>query len=251
MTENKITKAKETALAKMDYGVDESYDSGIKTEDMKIPAILLIQSQSDFPEWEQMKQADRPVAGDFYNPITQDVYRQEDGFEALVTDMFVQVGIKKTGAGERGYSRFSRDGIVWDDTGAQITPEDFEWDGDDGSKAAQKIFNFLVLPKGSLMPAVIKFRSTSAKNAKALNFQLRYAVPTLRAYTKFTSAEATNDKGKFFVIHGLYQPTNHLLDQATANIALQLHDASRGTVVEVVDATEEVDYGADASKETA
>ena len=231
-----VTKPKNTELVNISFGVGDDYSSGINANDVKIPLILLIHNQSDFPEWEQLAKADRPQAGDFYNPVTQQVFREK--FNALIIHQFVQVYTTKQVDGRDVIDRFSSDGIHWNDGGAVIQPSEFNWkDGDvlDGS-VARKRYNYVIIPEGEIEPCVIRFQKTSAKNARKMNFPLRRMKPMWSHFTLFQSVEEISKrKEKYLTIAGQVQFHKPLQDQELANGCKIIYDSYKTANIEVIE----------------
>lgn len=261
-----IEKRKSTLPATLDFGVDpETYNSGISERDVKIPLMLLVHSQSKFPEWKQMDKADVPSAGDFYNPVTQEKF--EAGFKALVVHAFTQAYTQKPDPDKENrkiINRFSSDGKTWNDNGDEIQDAEYDWkdakgDERDPEEIAYKRFQYVIIPEGTVDPCIIRFQKTSAKNARKMNYVLFRLIPTWKYWTEFASTEEQNQSGdEYLVMTGQVQRNMPLQDQALATMALDIHNSYKDAVIEVVesdkdeaDETENPDYSDDDNKSDA
>lgn len=241
----KITTRKETLPATIDYGIDNSYSSGIDEKDVKIPLILLIHAQSKFPEFKQMTKEERPDVGDFYNPVTQQVFKAP--FKALVVHSFTQCYTQMDDPDKENrkkINRFSSDGKHWNDTGEVIDDAEFNWKDKDNKERdpetiAYKRFQYVIIPEGTVDPCIIRFQKTSAKNARKMNYILFRLKPTWRYWTEFNSVDETNASGdEYLVITGQVQRNIPLQDQALANMALEINNSYKDAVIEVVETTD-------------
>ena len=248
----KVTKKKDNLPAVVDFGIGKEYVSGIDKNDITIPRMLLVQKSSDMEEWKLLKPAEVPRPGMFYNPASGETY---SSFKALVIHHFVQVytlkEVKKGTSTRFEIDKFSSDGIHWNEGGAVIQPNEFDWPKD-GSKAgvALKRFNYVIIPEGDDMPCIIQFKATSAKHAKKLNYNLLRLRPMWSTYCNFTAIEETNkDSGeKYFVMNGSAILNDPLTDQKLADDCLTIYKSFKGKTIKIEsddadsDDNEEVKY---------
>ena len=214
---NKITKTDTKLTEATTFAIPEDYDLGIQSDDVKTPAILLWQKMSDMVEFED----ENVKAGDFVNPVSGEVLG--NSFEAVIIKPFVTVrkfGEPDKDTGRASIVQFSRDGIHWDN-GERIQPSEFQWKED--KSHALKSFHYLVLVKGSNMPAIVTFKGASAKFAKTLNANLMYQRPCWRSWFKFFSAVEEKGGNKYHIVQSKAQPKN-LVDEETANMCMEFYN---------------------------
>tara|TARA_R110002020_G_scaffold72318_11_gene186208 strand:- start:346 stop:1083 length:738 start_codon:yes stop_codon:yes gene_type:complete len=204
--------------------IPDDYSMEIDRSDIKIPSILLWQKMSDMPEFE----GENVKAGMFVNPVTSDIYN--GSFEGAIIRYYTTARIwgAKDKDGRKEVERYSRDGVHWDDDGSQIKPSEFGWT-EDGSHAV-KSYHYLVLPKGSTIPAMVTFKGSSAKFAKSLNANLMFMRPSWRSWFKFFSAQEEKNGNKYHVIQAKAQPKS-MIDEDSASLALDLWTSTSQGVV--------------------
>ena len=218
---NKIKKTDTALESASTFVVPDDYDLGIQREDVKMPAILLWQKMSDMVEFED----ENVKAGDFVNPVSGEILGKS--FEASIIKPFVTVrkfGEVDKESGRKEVKRYSRDGVHWDD-GSRISPKEFQWTDDQSH--ALKSFHYLVLVKGSKMPAIVTFKGASAKFAKTLNANLMYQIPCWRSWFKFFSAVEERAGNKYHIIQSKAQPKK-AIDGETANLCLEFYKMGGG-----------------------
>ena len=202
--------------------IPEGYAMEIDKSDVRIPSIVLWQKISDMSEFE----GENVKAGDFVNPVTGEIYG--NNFECVVVSYYTTARIfgDAGDSGRREVLKFSRDAKHWED-GSLIQSSEFAWT-DDGSHAV-KSYHYLILVKGSNMPAMITFKGASAKFAKNLNANLMYIRPSWRSYFKIASALEEKGGNKYHVIQAKAQPKATTSDEDIST-ATQLWESSRDFV---------------------
>ena len=216
MANKTMTKKEETQITTQ-IEVPDNYHLDFEQDDIKTPSILLYQKMSDMIEFEDAN----VKAGDFVYPVTGEILGKE--FEACIVRPFVTARVfgEPDESGRKTTIKFSRDGKFWD-TGERIQPSEFAWK-EDGSHAL-KSYHYLVVVKGSDMPAMVTFRGASAKFAKTLNANLMYMKPSWRTWFKFSSAVEEKGGNKYHVIQSKAQPQD-TIDPETAVLALNLYES--------------------------
>ena len=224
-TTKEVTKATSSAVSKIDFGIDESYQGlELQSNDVVLPHIQMLQKGVD---WEELN--DIPwKAGDFFNSATSDVLK--GSFEALVVDMkkTSRMSGPKGQDGRRETLKFSSDGVHWDD-GSLITPDDRKsGDGEDFlNGTAVDSYHYVIIMKGTDFPILLTFKGASYRNAKTMNFALSRLQPTWKCWTKFYAEDGESNGNKFKKLVGKVQPKRLLEDQDMATLALETWKASK------------------------
>ena len=229
MTTKKVVKTPGTAITK--FQAPEGYTPGINQEDVSVPLVLLVQPTSDMDEWKALDPKDVPRPGQFYNPTSGKTYNELKG---MVIRQFVQVYTLKPGENNRSeIDKFSSDGINWND-GTPIKKEEFRWkESGDKFGVALKRFNYVVLLEGEDMPCIVRFKATSATNAKKLNYNLIKLIPSWGRKFSFTTAKTTNDKGTFYKINSQLLPPEEVPTQAEFDTCTAIWQSYENMAVKV------------------
>jgi len=224
-TTKSVTKAASSAVSKIDFGIDESYQGlELQSNDVVLPHIQLLQKGV---EWEELNDIAWKT-GDFFNSATSEIIK--DSFEALVVDMkkTTKMSGPKDSDDKRELLKFSSDGVHWND-GSLITAEDRNSNdqGDFLNGTAVDSYHYVIILKGTDFPILLTFKGASYRNAKTLNFALSRMLPTWKSWTKFYSEDGGEGKKAHKRLVGKVQPKRLLEDQELATLALETWKASK------------------------
>ena len=217
----KAVATQEKALPPAQFDLPDDFQ-GLQFDqsDIKLPSCVLWQDKTAIEEL-----ADSGIQpGEFCIPVT--ATKLGESFEAVVVDK--KVTVKTVGpldpkTKRRETTRFSSDGVHWDDTGDKIQPAEFQFPASgDKEGVALRTYHYVIIPKGHEQPVVLSFKGASVKHARSLNYNLMNMTPPWRSWFKFFSAA----EDTYFVVQSKPQPKK-LVDQATHELCLDLYMANR------------------------
>ena len=211
MATNTVAQSKENQPATI-FNVPDDYTLDIAQDDIRMPAIILLQKMSDIVEIEGRSWK----AGDFYDMGSDEIVTKP--FKAVVFDYHVTArldGPKDPVTGRAEVERFSSNGKEWDDTGLTIMPSEFKWT--ENGQFAKKSYHYLILRKGKKVPVVVSFKGASAKVAKTLNMHLTQLQPAWRSYFSFQSVKEESSGNKYHILKASPLPREYV-EQDTADL---------------------------------
>lgn len=215
--------SKELVKQEQEVAVPENYEAPeMSREDIAIPSVVLWQKMTDIPEFE----GENIKPGTFVNPVTGEIYG--DSFEAAVISYHVTAriwGDVDKSTGRKPIARFSSDGVHWDDNGDIINGSEFAWRED--GKNAVKSYHYLVVVKGTDMPAMVTFKGASAKNAKKLNSNLYFMRPSWKTWFHFSSKQEETNGNRYHVLTSKPQPKK-LLNEEDAAFCADIYASVKG-----------------------
>lgn len=197
-----------TALAVYDYGEDEAKGFEHQTKsDTSIPIINLLQGLSP------MVKDGRGRPGDFFNTVTEHIWRREEGFlfvPATTRHVFVEWVPRKQGGGYRGQHEPDSEIVL---KAVKSAAKFGKYVTDDGNTLSETFYVYGVIcgeDGAAESMAIAPFWSTKIRAYKGWMTRLRQTViaggegrrvrPPLYAHlTRIKSVETKNVEGEFYI----------------------------------------------------